>query len=107
MGEPQMLLKITLSPSLALAETLYVKTGIAPRATTYYVNVESEVPNLTETERAFIFPHFVEEERVREHVQVWGIADSNFGHMPTNHEEALRCWLDYSGCYYTADIEVE
>jgi hypothetical protein len=105
-----MLLKITLNPSLALAETLYVKTGLAPRTTSYYVEVENLELNLTETERVFIFQQFIEEGegRVREHVQVWGVVDINFGHMPTTHEQALRCWLDYSGCYYTADlIEVE
>jgi len=103
-----MLLKITLNPSLALAETLYVKTGLAPKATNYYVNVEFEVPNLTASERSFIFQQFIEEGNLREYVQVFGVADINFGHMPTTHEQALRCWLDYSGCYYTADlIEVE
>ena len=102
-----MLLKITLKPSLALSESTYVKTGLAPKATNYYVNVETEA-NLTETERAFIFHHFVEEGNLREYVQVYGVVDINFGHMPTTQEEALRCWLDYSGCYYTADlIEVE
>ena len=99
-----MLMKITLSPSLALAESVFVKTGLAPRTTNYYVNVETEA-NLTKTERGFVFQQFVEEGQVREYVQVWGIADINFGHMPTTHEQALRCWLDYSGCYYTADVE--
>ena len=94
-GKDEMLLKITLKPSLALAETLYVRTGLAPKQTNYYVNVECEVESLglTETERAFIFQQFVKDGDLHEYVQVWGVVDS-FGHMPTNHEEALRCWLD-------------
>ena len=99
-----MLLKITLSPSLALSQSLYVETGLAPRTTNYYINVESET-NLTKNERGFVFQQFVEKGQVREYVQVWGIADINFGHMPTNHEQALRCWLDYSGCYIEVEVE--
>jgi len=106
-GKDDMLMKITLRPSTKLAETLYVKTGLAPKATDYYINVESEVVNmnLTENERGFIFRHFVEQEHVREYVHVFGEVDAAFGHMPT-HEQALRCWLMGAGCY-TADLEVE
>ena len=100
-----MLLKITLSPSLALSQSLYVETGLAPKVTNYYINIESEVPNLTKSERGFVFQQFVVEGNLREYVQVWGIADINFGRMPTTHEEALRCWLDYSGCYIEVEVE--
>ena len=104
-----MLFKITLKPSVALAQSLFVKSGLLPKTTNYMVEVENLELNLTQTERSFIFDTFIAEDG---HscgiVEVEGIVDLNFGHMPVNHEQALRCWLDYAGAYYTADlVEVE
>lgn len=99
-----MIIRITLKPSVALAKELYVKTGLAPKTTNYTVEVENLELNLTQTERSFIFDTFIEGDgHTTGTTEVEGVVDSNFGHMPTTHEQALRCWLDYAGAYYIED----
>ena len=102
-----MIFRITLKPSVALAKELYVKTGLAPKTTNYMVEVENAELNLNETERSFIFDTFIEGNgHTTGTIEVEGVADLNFGHMPATHEQALRCWLDYAGAYaYITDIE--
>ncbi len=103
-----MILSIMLKPSVALTERIFVDTGLAPKATNYHVEVEDLNLNLTEMERKFIFGFFIYEDVLRDTASVLGYVDTNFGHMPTTHEQALRCWLDYAGAYYTPDlIEIE
>ena len=99
-----MIFKITLKPSVALAESLFIKSGFLPKTTNYTVEVENAELNLTETERTFLFHSFIEGDgHTTGTTEVEGVVDSNFGHMPTTHEQALRCWLDYAGAYYIED----
>ena len=93
-----MILKITVKPSMALAQREFVERGWTHDTTTFNVNVGEEriVKSLTPKERALIFAQFVNEgsgndSLPRHHTQVWLQADDVW---PIGHESVLRAWLN-------------